>query len=710
MIRNMLAKYKLLVFSIALFLIFDLGVLILNFYTSGEIAKQTERIDLAARQRTMTQQMSKATLYIKAQKLQSWPYQTGLSEIRDDYMIFGQTLDALTHGGEVISTKTDETITIPAVQDSRARGILDEANQLWAGYKNALSPLMVDLLITDEEIVPASTFIAKNDQKMFDIMNRLTIRFKELSDKKTTLLRTIQIIGISLATINFFVILFHFLKQLRTRESQLELAKHESDQILDTIDEGVLLVDRNMRMGSQYSRHMEELFYTNKIPGRSFKKFLRHYLPKKTVTTALEYAKLFFSKHVSADLVDDINPLQQIKANIEDAEGNLHEKYLNFSFARMRQEDDDEALLVTIKDVTDAVMLSEQQQASNDSYNQQIETLTEILPIDPQDLNLYTQNCSKAFERMNAMLKKDTLRSDRYISTLQNLFKEAHGVKGEASTLGIRSSIRHLEGFEDDIEAMLKRNDLNGRDFLPLTIQLKELIEANENIISVKERLSAYNQNQVKANNNVITVTDEDYQLSNKPEVYRPWRKLIRYTQETANELGKNATLTLRGFENHLSSTTAEALRTVSMQLIQNSLVHGIEGRHERSSSCKPDSAQISITLSSNGNGNYRYIFEDDGRGFDFGKIKSRLVEQHLVDQAEVDKLSNQQLIRWLFREGFSTAEEKSSEAGRGVGLSLVWSKIRNIGGNLKVRSISNENSQFIVDFKDTGSNEIAVA
>ena len=82
MLRKLFGKYRVLVISIALFLVFDLGVLVLNFYTSGKIAEQTEKINIAGRQRTLTQQMSKATLYIKAQKLQQWVYQDGLNELR----------------------------------------------------------------------------------------------------------------------------------------------------------------------------------------------------------------------------------------------------------------------------------------------------------------------------------------------------------------------------------------------------------------------------------------------------------------------------------------------------------------------------------------------------------------------------------------------------------------------------------------------------
>jgi len=120
-------KYRFLVISIALFLIFDLGVLALNFYTSGKIAEQTERINLAGRQRTLTQQMSKATLYIKSQKLQQWVYQSGLDELRDYYFTFGDTLKAFDKGGNTRSVATGQIILIESVQDPKGRAILNDA-------------------------------------------------------------------------------------------------------------------------------------------------------------------------------------------------------------------------------------------------------------------------------------------------------------------------------------------------------------------------------------------------------------------------------------------------------------------------------------------------------------------------------------------------------------------------------------------------------
>lgn len=73
-LRKLFGKYRVLVISIGLFLVFDLGVLVLNFYMFGKISEQIEKINISGRQRTLSQKMSKATLYIKAQKLQKRVY------------------------------------------------------------------------------------------------------------------------------------------------------------------------------------------------------------------------------------------------------------------------------------------------------------------------------------------------------------------------------------------------------------------------------------------------------------------------------------------------------------------------------------------------------------------------------------------------------------------------------------------------------------
>ena len=180
----------------------------------------------------------------------------------------------------------------------------------------------------------------------------MTDRFTELSKRQTNFLRMAQVIGILLATFNFFIILFHFIRQLRQRDNKLKVKAHESDQILDTIAEGVFLVDKNMVIGGQHSRFLQEVFQVERIAGRNLEDFLRLYFSKKIVKTTIEYFQLYYKKHINPDLIADVNPLKGVKALVPTNGNQVLEKYLDFSFALIHTDTGEKSILVTVNDVT----------------------------------------------------------------------------------------------------------------------------------------------------------------------------------------------------------------------------------------------------------------------------------------------------------------------------------------------------------------------
>ncbi len=698
MLKQLFGKYRFLVISIALFLIFDIGVLVLNIYTSGKIAEQTELINLAGRQRTLTQQMSKATQYIRAQKLQQWVYQSGLAELRDQFDVFGATIKAFNEGGQTTSAETGAIVSVAKVETPEGRAILAEATTLWRGFEQAISPLMIDVLITDEEIEPASEFIAANNLKLFDQMNRLTEHFTHESEKQTTFLRMAQIGGITLATINFFVILFHFLKQLRGRDRRLEIKQHESDQILDTINEGVFLVDENLSIGGQHSRHLEEVFDTKRVSGRRLSRFLSAYFPEKIVKTALEYTRLYFQSHINPDLIADVNPLKRVKATVAQSSGEVFEKYLDFSFAPLRQENDKRAILVSVNDVTDSILLEEQEEKNEDQVERQLALFSQILPINPDDLEVFIDECLSGFEQLNQTLKNNKNVTDNYDQTLARMFRETHKLKGSASALSFSWISNQLHDFESSIEGLQKQGErkiLRGQDLLTLTIQLRQMYESIETVSDLGDRLKAYGIKHIAAQAaNALDVSNEKQPVENKR-----WFGLRDFAEGIAKEENVAVDVSLRGFSEALEPHIGETLYPIAVQLIRNSIAHGVESRKTRQCLRKPNSGQISLSISHDSLGNYRFVYEDDGRGFDYDGIRASLAARGVMSKSSAAKLSKNELVQNAFRDNLSTREGVDQNAGRGVGLSLVWEQVKLLEGNLKIRSVENEFTQFIVDF-----------
>ena len=692
-ILNRFGKYRVLVVSIALFLIFDLGVLALNFYTSGKIAEQTERINLAARQTTLSQQMSKSTLYIKSQKLQQWVYVSALDELKGYYATFSKTIDIFDKGGEIQSAQTGLPVYVKSVENPEARVILDKAIALWSEYETVLSPLMVDGLITDDEIVPASEFIARNNLIMFNHMSELTRHFTQESDLQTSFLRMVQVIGITLATVNFFIILFHFIKQLKTRDDRLDLKQHESDQILSTIAEGVFLVNKNMVIGGQHSTFMTTLFHTKQISGRRLSRFLSAYFSKKTVETAMDYVQLYFKKHINTELIADVNPLKRVKALIPNEENQVEERYLDFSFALIKQNDGEKLVLVTVNDVTDTIMLEREAEKSESTNEQQMVMFSQLSKIGASDLDVFVDELETGYEALNELLKNNKNITDNYNKTLSRLFRETHKLKGGASTVNLDWIVDQLHDFESEIDDLQKRREtqkLAGRDLLPLTIKLKSMYESLDGIKDFSDRLNAYG-----IERGVAFVP----QAANEPMENKRWFELKKLAADLSSEQDKLVDVHLRGFNDVISPELSDILYPMVVQLIRNSIAHGFESHETRARLKKPNAGQVSLSLSHDSEGSYRFVYEDDGRGFDYQSIRNTLVEKGLVSEEKAMKLNKTDLVRRSFSERFSTRKNTDRLAGRGVGLPVVWTQVQELKGTLKIRSVEKEFTQFIIDF-----------
>lgn len=706
MFKNLFGKYRFLVISITLFLIFDLGVLVLNFYTSGKIAQQAELINLAGRQRTLTQQLSKATLYIKAQKLQQWVYQSGLDELRNHYSVFKRTLDAFHNGGLTPSTETGELILVNAVIDKESVAILREANILWAGFDKVLEPLMTDILITDDEIKPASEFIAANNLILFDQMNRLTERFAQQSEQQTNFLRMVQVGGISLATINFFVILFHFLGQLKGRDRQLKIKQNESDQILSTIDEGVFLIDQTLTIGGQHSRYLETLFCSKKISGQRLARFFAYYFSEKTTKTAIDFIKLYYASHVNPDLIDDLNPLKRVSATIPLSSGEVIHKYLNFSFAKIQNNTGGTSVLVTVKDITDTVLLEKQAEHNEGQIERQLMLFSEILPIDPLQLDAFLNDGLQTFEQLNSALKNKKQITDNFEKLLIQILRGAHTLKGNASALNFNWFAEQLHSFETEVETIKKAGEtktIRGRDLLPITVRLKKLYESIETICELRSRLMAYG---IEHRTSSHYAKEADISTPTGPSENQRWFDLKSMADDFAKHKGVKLALNLRGFDDALDSNIDNALYPVAVQLVRNSIAHGIENIDARKRLKKPDAGQIVISISSDAAGNYRFLYEDDGRGFDYVAIRKRLLAGGF-DADKIDSLSKADLVRRTFSDRFSTSQTVSISSGRGVGLPIVGEKLKTIGASMKIRSVEKEFTQFIVDFSTNSSQSI---
>lgn len=163
--------------------------------------------------------------------------------------------------------------------------------------------------------------------------------------------------------------------------------------------------------------------------------------------------------------------------------------------------------------------------------------------------------------------------------------------------------------------------------------------------------------------------------------------RLHRIVRQSARELGKKASLEIKGGRVELDRSVLEKMTAPFEHLLRNSLVHGVEDAAGRARAGKDETGLIRIEARQEGN-EIVLILSDDGAGFDLAHIRSR-AEQSGRLRAD-DEIPPARLIDMLFEPGFSTAEEVTQLAGRGVGLDVVRSEIASLGG--RVEALPGEN------------------
>ncbi|MHB8729348.1 MAG: hybrid sensor histidine kinase/response regulator [Sulfuricaulis sp.] len=170
--------------------------------------------------------------------------------------------------------------------------------------------------------------------------------------------------------------------------------------------------------------------------------------------------------------------------------------------------------------------------------------------------------------------------------------------------------------------------------------------------------------------------------------------RLRHIVRQTARELGKRVELNLEGAEVEVDRNVLERMIGPFEHMIRNSLDHGIESEAERRRKGKPPQGRITIASSQEGS-EVIIRFSDDGAGLNIGAIRTKAIERGLMP-ADAN-LSEEELIQFILMSGFSTAEKITHVSGRGVGMDVVHSEVKQLGGSMSVDTEQGVGTTFIV-------------
>jgi len=270
----------------------------------------------------------------------------------------------------------------------------------------------------------------------------------------------------------------------------------------------------------------------------------------------------------------------------------------------------------------------------------------------------------------------------------------------------LKEQLRGLE-IETEAQVLNRHQDEGPRrdDFDPLELDRysalqqfsRALSETSGDVASIQgllETLTREAQNLLTQQSRVITELQNSLMRTRMVPFQRHVQRLTRLVRQAANDSGKRAELVVQGAAAELDRQMLERMVPPLEHMLRNAVVHGIETPDRRAAAQKPDVGRISVTLERDG-AEIVIVVADDGGGINVKLIREKAIALGLADSHA--KLTDEQAMQLILEPGFSTAGHLTQAAGRGVGMDVVATEVKKLGGGLFIDSSLGKGSRFTI-------------
>jgi len=274
------------------------------------------------------------------------------------------------------------------------------------------------------------------------------------------------------------------------------------------------------------------------------------------------------------------------------------------------------------------------------------------------------------------------------------------------TVIRLKEQLRGLE-IETEAQVLHRHQDTEPRrdDFDPLELDRysalqqfsRALAETSGDVASIQgllETLTREAQSLLTQQARVITELQNSLMRTRMVPFQRHVQRLTRLVRQAANDTGKRAELAVQGAAAELDRQMLERMVAPLEHMLRNSVVHGIEAPERRALLGKPDVGRISISLERDG-AEIVIVVADDGAGINVKLIREKAVALGLVDAHA--KLTDEEAVQLILEPGFSTAGHVTQAAGRGVGMDVVATEVKKLGGGLFIDSTYGKGSRFTI-------------
>ena len=371
--------------------------------------------------------------------------------------------------------------------------------------------------------------------------------------------------------------------------------------------------------------------------------------------------------------------------------------------------------------------------ASGDASEDELASLTKDLAGDavpaPGDVQVST-------EEPDAVRAGPAMQSQEMVRVSADLLEELIGLSGESNiTRGrveqqisdfgeaiqemeatisrIRDQVRRLEIEAESRETLIRSHsgesdssfdELEMDRYTMLQEISRSLTEGSSDMLDLKETL-------VNRKRDAETLLHQQSRIGSELQEgltrtrMVPFARLIprlrRIVRQISVEIGKSVRFDAFNIEGELDRNVLERIVAPLEHMLRNAVDHGIESLEKRQQAGKPEQGRISLRLSREG-GYVILMISDDGGGIDVEAVRQKAIERELI--TENSGLSDQEIMQFIMDAGFSTAQKVTQISGRGVGMDVVVSEIKALGGSISIDSTLGVGTEFMISIPFTVS------
>lgn len=538
------------------------------------------------------------------------------------------------------------------------------------------------------EVKRAQLFASDNARPLQAQLSNLAATLQRTSSDSAAHLRALLFGGV-LAALVLAAAAAYFQVTRARHERAARDAQEQTRDILKTVREGFFLLDANYRIGSVWSEALTRMFSRSDFAGLSFEELLQDLVPAATLATATKYIKLLWGDRAHENLMKSINPLGQLEITMDNGHGGKETRYLQFDFHRVMGPEGIKHVLCSVGDITSSVLLARELHDSQENANAQLDMMLGMLHVDPLQLVSFLDTAETGLKLVNTILKEPARTDAEFRKKLTGLFRELHSIKGEASALNLNSIASRVHALEDMVSDCKKRPELTGNDFLPLVLKLDDLLAHLRGVREMAARLTTLKDSPAPAESSGAASAATAPPRAATPE--RPQPRAVEDLSPTlhamaerlASDHAKHFRLSLTGL-GEVPTAYSATIKDCLIQMLRNAAVHGIEPPDVRRGQSKEDVGVVQVDFRKAAEG-YELIFQDDGAGIAPDSLRAAAVRKQLISEEEASIMDTRSTMALIFRPGFSTQDDVSMDAGRGVGMDVVARSVYALGGKIGV-------------------------